>query len=181
MIYTKDNLKFYLAQDLKRLWKKPTIIDLLLNNEIWYIHQYLVALRMVEYYLNRKGKSLFFFLWWIRYKRLGFKLHYTIYPNTCGPGLVVFHVGDFVHVKPTCRIGSNCTLRPGVVIGKKYQGEEPTDTIIGNNVDFGLGVKVFGQITIGDNVSIGANAVVTKSIPNNAVVVGIPAKVIKFK
>ena len=52
--------------------------------------------------------------------------------------------------------------------------------IIGDNVNFGLGVKVFGQITIGSNVSIGANSVVTHDIPDNAVVGGIPARIIKI-
>ena len=50
---------------------------------------------------------------------------------------------------------------------------------IGNNVTIYAGACVSGGITIGDNVVIGANAVVTKDVPDNAVVVGNPARIIK--
>lgn len=122
-----------------------------------------------------------FLLWWYRYKHLGFKLRYIVYPNTCGPGLAIFHTGDFIHIKPSAKIGRGCTLRPGVVIGQKHIGEGSMPVTVGDNVDFGLGVRVFGSIKIGNNVSIGANAVVTHDIPDNTVVGGIPAKVIKTK
>lgn len=126
-------------------------------------------------------KNPLFLLWWYRYKHLGFKLRYTVYPNTCGPGLAIFHTGDFIWVKGAAKVGKNCTLRPGVVIGQKHTGEKPQPVTIGDNVDFGIGVKVFGSLKIGNNVAIGANAVVTHDIPDNAVAGGIPAKVIKIK
>lgn len=118
---------------------------------------------------------------WLKYKRLGFKLRFTIYPNTIGPGLRIYHAGDFIHVKPTCNIGRNCTLLPGVVFGNKYEEEDNSIVEVGDNCYFGLGAKIFGQVKIGNNVTIGANAVVTKDIPDNAIVGGIPAKIIKFK
>ena len=52
---------------------------------------------------------------------------------------------------------------------------------MGDNCYFGLGVKILGSVKIGNNVTIGANAVVTKDIPDNAVVGGVPAKIIKIK
>lgn len=52
--------------------------------------------------------------------------------------------------------------------------------IIGNNVGFGPGVKVLGKVTIGDNCFIAANAVVVKDMPANAIVGGVPAKIIKM-
>lgn len=70
---------------------------------------------------------------------------------------------------------------PGVVFGNKYKDEDNSIVEVGDNCYFGLGVKVFGQVKIGNNVTIGANAVVTKDIPDNAIVGGIPAKIIKFK
>lgn len=51
--------------------------------------------------------------------------------------------------------------------------------IIGNNVWIGEGVSIMPGVIIGDNVIIGANAVVTRSFPNNVVVAGVPAKIIK--
>lgn len=60
---------------------------------------------------------------------------------------------------------------------KKYRGGGiPT---IGNNVEFGAGCKVLGEIKIGNNVIIGANAVVVHDVPNNCVVVGVPARIIR--
>lgn len=59
----------------------------------------------------------------------------------------------------------------------KYPGI-PT---IGNNVHINKGAIVFGGITIGNNVDIGANAVVNKPVPDNAVVAGIPAKILRIK
>ena len=118
---------------------------------------------------------------WSRYQHLRFKLRYTFYQTTCGPGLAIFHTGDFIWVKGAAKVGKNCTLRPGVVIGQKHTGEEGQPVTIGDNVDFGIGVKVFGSLKIGNNVAIGANAVVTHDIPDNAVAGGIPAKVIKIK
>ena len=50
---------------------------------------------------------------------------------------------------------------------------------IGNNVWIGTGAKIIGSLTIGDNVIVSANAVVTKSIPSNVVVAGVPARIIK--
>ena len=51
--------------------------------------------------------------------------------------------------------------------------------IIGSNVEFGVGSKVMGPVKIGNNVIIGANAVITKDVPSNSIVAGIPARVIR--
>ncbi len=183
MIRTRKDLRLYLAEDKKRFTKKPTITDWILHNEKWYIYHYLRHLRFVEYYMEKRNGGgiiyLFPFLWhWFRYKRLGFKLRYTIYPNTIGPGLMIYHAGDFVRVGENVRIGKNCTLLPGVVFSSKTKDDK---VIVGDNCRFGLGVRIFGSVKIGNNVTIGANAVVTKDIPDNAVVGGVPAKIIKIK
>ena len=52
--------------------------------------------------------------------------------------------------------------------------------MIGDNVYIGVGAKVLGNIRIGNNVKIGANAVVIKDVPDNATVVGVPARVVKI-
>ena len=184
MIQSKEDLRRYIQQDTERMGGKPKLKDWILHNEKWYIHKYVVALRHVEYYINGSGggkKNPLFLLWWYRYKHLGFKLRFTVFPNTCDAGLAIFHTGDFIWVKGAAKVGKNCTLRPGVVIGQKHTGEKPQPVQIGDNVDFGIGVKVFGSLKIGNNVSIGANAVVTHDIPDNTIAGGIPAKIIKIK
>lgn len=75
-------------------------------------------------------------------------------------------------------IGKKCIIGSGVTIGgtsKKY--EVPR---IGNQVQISTGAKILGPIKIGDNVIIGANAVVLIDVPSNSIVAGVPAKIIKI-
>lgn len=183
MIYSKSDLKYYLSEDLRRNNnKKPLFKDWILHNEKWYIYHYIRHLRYVEYHINTNKKGLLFLYHWFIYKRLCFKLKYNIKPNNVGPGFKIYHIGGYVGVKPLCRIGKNCTLQQNVIIGNKT--EHPKDdewTIIGDNCYIGVGVRILGSVKIGNNVTIGANAVVTKDIPDNSIVGGIPAKVIRMK
>lgn len=73
-------------------------------------------------------------------------------------------------------IGENCWINQQVSIGYKDKAGCPK---IGNNVRITAGAKVLGNINLGHNVTVGANAVVTKDVPANCVVVGIPAYIIK--
>lgn len=73
-------------------------------------------------------------------------------------------------------IGDNFSFLHCTTIGKK-DGRRPR---IGNNVSLGANVVVLGDITIGNNVTVGAGAVVVKDVPDNAVVVGNPARIIKY-
>ena len=72
-------------------------------------------------------------------------------------------------------------MLPGVVFGNKTEMPDERPVIVGDNCYFGLGAKIIGKVRIGNNVTVGANAVVTKDIPDNVVVGGIPAKIIKIK
>ncbi len=90
-----------------------------------------------------------------------------------GRNFVIDHFGGIV-VSGYARFGDNCRIRSGVVIGLS-RVEDPVAPVIGNNVDIGTGAKLLGRITIGDNVLIGANAVVVTDIPSDSVAVGVPA------
>jgi serine O-acetyltransferase len=93
-----------------------------------------------------------------------------------GKGFVILHsVGVVINSK--IRGGENIILESGVVIGEEKRG----CPVLGSHIFIGSGAKIFGAITVGDNVTIGANAVVNKSIANNAVVGGVPAKVLRYK
>lgn len=113
------------------------------------------------------------------YKRLSAKTHIMIQPDTVGPGLTIYHIGAFTYVKKNAKIGKTCTILQGVVFGDKSGVEERV--IVGDNCSFGLDAKILGSLTIGNNVKVGANAVVTKNIPDNAIVGGVPAKIIKIQ
>ena len=74
--------------------------------------------------------------------------------------------------------GDNCWIRQNTTIGNNLKtGKAPR---IGNNVNIGANSVIIGDIVIGNNVTIGAGSVVVKDVPNNAVVVGNPARVIKY-
>jgi serine O-acetyltransferase len=73
-------------------------------------------------------------------------------------------------------IGKNCWVNQHVVVGYSDAGKSP---ILGDNVHIAAGAKVLGDITIGDNSIVGANAVVVKNVPPNCTVVGVPARIIK--
>jgi len=66
-----------------------------------------------------------------------------------------------------------------VLMGKKQPGIKDCKIRIGNNCYISAGVTILGPVRIGDNVTIGAGAVVTKDIPSNCIVAGVPAKIVK--
>lgn len=90
-----------------------------------------------------------------------------------GNNFVIDHFGGII-ISGYARFGDNCRIRNGVVVGLA-RVEDPCAPVIGNNVDIGAGAKVLGRINVGDNVLIGANAVVTKDVPDSCVAVGVPA------
>lgn len=96
---------------------------------------------------------------------------YFFLDNSCniGPGLFIQHGFSTIIMAD---LGANCWINQQVTIGYKDKTGRPK---IGNNVRITAGAKVIGNITIGDNVTVGANAVVIKNVPDNCVVVGVPA------
>jgi len=102
-----------------------------------------------------------------------------------GGGLYIGHFGHVV-VNPRARIGRNCNLSPGVVIGSGGRGESGGESregvpTLADRVYVGPGAVIFGPVQIGEDAAIGANAVVTKSVPARAVVAGAPARVVSGK
>lgn len=78
------------------------------------------------------------------------------------------------------KIGDNVTIFNGVTFGSTIPGKKDVQQPqVGNNVLIGSGAKLLGKITIGDNVRIGANAVVLKSFESDVTIAGMPAKIVK--
>lgn len=133
-------------------------------------------LRMAEYLLGRKDPVSRIAGRYYRFlaRRYGLKYGVTIPVSACpGPGLFIMHCGSIV-VNGQATIGMNCRIHAGVNIGQDSSGVPR----IGNNVYIGPGAKLFGGIEIGDGVRIGANSVVSQSIPAGSVVSGPYARVL---
>jgi serine O-acetyltransferase len=95
-----------------------------------------------------------------------------------GRGLFIDH-GMGVVIGETAIIGDNVLLYQGVTLGGTGLTKGKRHPTIGNNVVIGGGAKVLGNITVGDNSYIGANAVVIKDVPPNSTVVGVPGRITK--
>lgn len=109
-----------------------------------------------------------------------YKFNISISPHTpIGSGLYLGHVMNIV-ISDHAKIGKNCNISHGVTVGQVNRGARKGTPTIGDNVYIGPGATIIGQIQIGNNVAIGANTVVTKDVPDNAVVVGVPGRVISM-
>lgn len=92
-----------------------------------------------------------------------------------GRNFIIDHFGGII-VSGYAKFGDNCRIRNGVSVGLR-RVEEPCAPTIGNNVDIGAGAKLLGAIAIGDNVLVGANAVVITDVPSDSVAMGVPATI----
>lgn len=99
--------------------------------------------------------------------------------TSIGPGLYIGHFGGIV-VCPDAAIGRNCNLSQGVTIGIANRGARKGVPVVRDGVYLAPGAKVIGAVTIGSNVAVGANAVVTDDLPDDAVAAGVPARIISM-
>jgi len=83
-------------------------------------------------------------------------------------------IGCVIHKRAV--IGERVCLGQGITIGRKLKESCP---VIGNDIYIGAGARILGNIKVGNNVIIGANSVVVTDIPQNSIVAGAPAKVVK--
>lgn len=132
-------------------------------SKLFYKHNYFFMARLISEFAKR---------------RTGIEIH----PGaTIGKSLFIDH-GMGVVIGETCIIGNNVVMFHGVTLGgagnEKTKKRHPT---ICDNVFIGSGAKVLGNITIGENSKVGANAVVLKDVPKNTTVVGVPAKIVDKK
>lgn len=96
-----------------------------------------------------------------------------------GRRLTIEHFGGIV-IHNNAVIGDDVIIRQGVTIGNKSLEFPLEAPVIGSRVSIGAGAKILGGIKIGDDVLIGANAVVITDVPDNSIAVGVPA-IIKIR
>ncbi|CAM3399109.1 serine O-acetyltransferase [Zobellia roscoffensis] len=181
MIQSKKDYIYYLrldqkALDIKSTWKTP-LKELIAPHYVWKFQK---KLRKLEYYKNCRrdifGKLYYAYLR-LQFKKISVKLGFSIAPNVFGPGLAILHYGTIV-VHNAAKVGKNCRIQACTNIGAS--GGSTKAPQIGNNVYIGPGAKIYGNITLGNNIAIAANSSVSKScVENNVLLGGSPAKIIK--
>ena len=123
-------------------------------------------------------RLLFYPIAKIMWKHYTYKFGISIpYSAHIGPGFYIGHFGGIV-VSHRARLGRDVNISQGVTVGLTNRGRRKGAPVIGDRVYLGPGVKVVGAITIGSDVAIGANCVVTDDVPDGSVVVGVPGRVI---
>ncbi|NER19684.1 MAG: serine acetyltransferase [Symploca sp. SIO1C2] len=170
--------------DIKRyelLGINPWFIILITRQGLWIMNHYRFS-RWVHHQIHfpviRQVLKILCIIW----QKLIEIITGCEFPNRAeiGKGLYMPHpVGITIHTD--AKLGENCNLGQHVTIGVGGRGENRGIPKLGDRVFVGPGACIFGSITIGNDVAIGANAVVTKDLPDNAVAVGIPAKIINYK
>lgn len=146
-----------------------------------------VALYRISRWLNTRGKR-HFFGWWpilaleaVITRIIEITSGIYISPNAqIGAGLYFPHFGG-IFIGAGSVIGRNCDIYQGVTVGYSGRAGDSGYPVLGDRVFIAAGAKVIGPIRIGHDVAIGANTVVTKSAPDQAVLLGIPGKVYSYE
>jgi serine O-acetyltransferase len=139
----------------------------------WRTCRYVRASRLLKYPVYPFAKLMLHHLTY----RLGITIRLSA---EIGSGFYLGHFGG-VHIGQKAVIGKNCDIAHEVTLGVAGLGKKRGYPTLGDNIYVGAGAKIIGAVRIGNNVAIGANCVVTKDIPDNSVVVGVPGKVISQK
>jgi serine O-acetyltransferase len=174
-------LRLLLSDDLSRLSSKAYVDGITSVKWIKLFHPRftpVLLIRLARFcYLTNWLRPLSFIFTWLNVFLFGIECTAKC---DIGPGLFLPHtIGTVIGAS---KIGRNATIFQGVTLGS-VELDNGFDLrlrpILGDNVVAGAGAKIIGGIFIGNNVKIGANAVVLRSFPAEAVVTGIPAKAVK--
>lgn len=143
--------------------------------------KYLVVMRLCRYLNQKKLLLPLYLVAWFIFRQLRYRYGIAIsFRTDIGHGFYIGHFGGIV-VNRQVKIGNNCNISQGVTLAQANRGKHEGCPTIGDRVYIGPGAKIFGSIKIGNDVAIGANCVVTDDVPDHAVVVGVPGKVISMK
>lgn len=181
MIKTKEDLRTWIAADHKAFGFKHPFLARFSWSENGTMFAYVRNLRYLEYYTNKKQRpwDKLLRLWhFLKWRRMNLKHQIYIKPNCVGHGHHIVHDG-YRRIDSVRSIGSNLTILPMVLIGKKTPDSDTECCDIGDNVYIGAGAVIMNPVKIGDNVIIGAGSVVTKDVPSDCIVAGNPARIIR--
>ena len=177
MINSYSDLIYYLKSDKKALGINKKVPDFY-GDDIWKLQ---IHLRIAEYLYNTKGNNSFkkVISKFVKYRftRRCIKRCCEIPLNCIGPGLCIWH-GFNIIINSRAKIGRNFGISANCNVGHAHN-KVP---VIGDNVTMSFGSSILGDVTICNNVTIGAQALVLKSITEEFVTLGgIPAKILSYK
>ncbi len=164
-----------LREDIANIRRKDpaarTVWEILTYAGLWAVWSHRIAHYLWNHKAKWAGRAL---SQWSR-AWTGVEIH----PGaTIGRRFFIDH-GVGVVIGETAHIGDDVLMYHQVTLGGTSLDKGKRHPTVGNNVLIGMGAKIIGAITVGDNAKVGANAVVTRDVPPNATVVGIPGKVVK--
>lgn len=175
--YSWGGVKTLISLDLRRRSVQSFLFHLLYVNQISYIFWY----RINSYICSNKWlivlKPIAVVSHILQSQWLGFQIPLC---TKIGGGMDIRHYSGLI-INGASIIGECCTFFNAVTIGREFGGKKKGTPIIGNNVVIFAGAKIIGNVKIGNNVVIGANSVVTKDVPDDCIVAGVPAKIISNK
>lgn len=188
MIQSKYDMKLYIREDKKRnlgAYKISTLKYIayrLYGTDQMKAFRLLRALRRTEYAKNcllKKGLfgKLIYALRQYHYHRLEERYDISIGLNMIGYGFKLPHVVGGGIIINCNSMGNYCGANVGVVVGNNHTWNDRP--VMGDHVGLTTGCKVIGGVHIGNNVTVAPNSVVIKDVPDNCVVSGVPAKIIK--
>lgn len=177
LFFNRSPHKVLIEKDITRwvsIYQPDKADNIVVDNLRWLIINYQEFRNLFYYRIG--GCETFLGKILLKISKFLYKPMDTLFIRTpiIGPGLFIQH--GFATTISADSIGENCWINQQVTIGHKGKDRRPT---IGNNVRISCGAKVLGRLTIGDGSIVGANAVVTKNVPPNCTVVGVPAYIIK--
>ena len=166
----KDCITLIKSDQFRLTGKNESFIQILFKKIKPFSNSLLFWLRLSSY------KGVLYPICRILYEINSIRYGVQISPSTkIGYGFYIGH-GICMVVNPRTIIGNNVNLSQFVNIGTNHN----TPAIIGDNVYIAPHVSIVEDVKIGNNSSIGAGAVVTKDIPENATAAGVPAKILNF-
>lgn len=178
-IKTKAQLKEYLDAELGRypMHGRRYLMYLLQISEGAILRRHQILLRKTEYYTN-SGRRVRAAIYYAMLMKLQNRYGVHIPINCCGKGLSIPHLQPLA-MNGNVTVGENCRVHVGSYLTGAVEGDTGVPNI-GNNVVIGIGAIVAGGVTIADDISIGAGAVVTKSFLEPGITIaGVPARKIK--
>lgn len=192
MIISRKELKKFILYDRKAQGAMlHPFLSSITYSEQYLIRKYLTILRHYEFHINmchskKNGGAIYYYhkilksIYKLLWRKYSLQTGIYIAPNSCGKGLSITHV-SYVHVDDIVHMGDNCSILPMVLFGKSGRNVNDNRINVGNNVLFCTGCTILGPVNIGSNVVVAAGAVVTSDIPDNCIVGGVPAKILKMK